>query len=89
MSWEKRKREIIEFIRSKKTGTPCADCGITYPFYVMDFDHIRGKKEFNLSRAQNKMASHSRIVDEIKKCEVVCSNCHRERTWKRKHMEVI
>ena len=49
----------------------------------MDFDHITGKKKHNLARYANSAVSLSTIKDEIKKCEVVCANCHRYRTWLR------
>lgn len=58
------------------------DCNIEYPYYVLDFDHVRGKKVENISN----MAKHytwEEILKEIKKCELVCSNCHRIRTFKR------
>lgn len=72
------------YVQSKK-DVPCADCGIKYPHYVMDFDHVRGEKEFPLCEAANKAPSMARINAEIAKCDVVCSNCHRERTFQRKH----
>lgn len=74
----KRKFLLIEQIRKKK-AIPCADCGHRYPYYVMDFDHRDpAKKEFNIStfRARNPAA----LWAEIDKCDVVCANCHRERT---------
>ena len=80
----KKKRERInaqrEYIRKAK-DRPCRDCGRKYPHYVMDFDHVRGKKKFNLNRLSKMAASWDTIDAEIEKCEVVCSNCHRERTY--------
>lgn len=58
---------------------PCADCKKRYPHYVMDFDH-RGDKTFKVSDRKSK---EERLV-EAKKCDVVCSNCHRERTHSRR-----
>lgn len=70
-----------EFLKQKK-DVPCKDCAIRYPSFVMDFDHVTGKKVLDVS----KMTSYTmeRIVAEIEKCEVVCSNCHRFRTNARK-----
>lgn len=82
-----RKREARdrnkEYIRQVKEKHPCADCGEWYHFSQMDFDHITGKKKHNLARYANSAVSISTIKDEIKKCEVVCANCHRYRTWLR------
>lgn len=60
---------------------PCTDCGISYPYYVMDFDHVRGIKKNNLSQMSNGAYSKQVILDEIAKCEIVCANCHRQRTF--------
>lgn len=62
---------------------PCVDCHVNYPFYVMDLDHCRGKKLFNLSRAANCNYALDKVAAEIAKCDPVCANCHRQRTFKR------
>lgn len=62
---------------------PCVDCGITYHPCVMDFDHLFDKK-FQLSNARANKLSKNKILEEIKKCELVCSNCHRLRTHNRR-----
>jgi hypothetical protein len=65
---------------------PCADCGSIYPYYVMDFDHRPGTiKLFNIGGCYQRF-TRSRIVSEIEKCDVVCSNCHRIRTFERGQM---
>ena len=83
---ESRKRTRLrnkQYVQGIKTENPCADCGIKYHFSQMDFDHINNDKEFNLASVTNATISLSRIKAEIDKCELVCSNCHRYRTWKR------
>ena len=71
-----------EYVRNIKESTPCADCGIKYHYSQMDFDHIDIKK-VNIARLANSEASIKTIKAEINKCEIVCSNCHRLRTWQR------
>lgn len=73
---------VRAFIQSKK-DKPCSDCSVPYPFYVMQFDHVRGKKEFTITSAQSSFVSMKRLLQEIAKCDVVCANCHAERTHKR------
>jgi hypothetical protein len=74
-----KRRELMRQMKSRA----CADCGIQYPFYVMDFDHREGeRKEYELNRI-DRMTTRA-ILREIKKCDVVCSNCHRVRTYKRR-----
>lgn len=64
-------------------SVPCMDCGVSYDPFVMDFDHVRGVKEFHISQACTRGISLERIKAEIKKCDLVCSNCHRIRTLTR------
>lgn len=75
--WElKRKREIKRIINEAK-NKPCEDCDVPYPPYVMSFDHVRGKKLFGIATAiQKPSRSFERLRNEIKKCDVVCLNCH-------------
>lgn len=71
-----------EFMRQSK-NRPCADCGKVYPYYVLDFDHREGEiKRCDLSRTDR--LSSNALKLEIAKCDVVCSNCHRERTHQRR-----
>ena len=74
----KRERKKVKQIITDAKKRPCTDCGIQYPPYVMDFDHLRDKK-FNISGAAGRAGPVS-ILEELAKCEVVCANCHRERT---------
>lgn len=60
---------------------PCADCGKRFPACAMDFDHVRGIKLFDVS---SKLGTPEELIAEIAKCDVICSNCHRVRTTKRK-----
>lgn len=80
---KKRRRRNQDFINAIKTSNPCVDCGIKYSSHIMDFDHIDNKFK-NVSAMVNNGYSIKTILEEISKCELVCSNCHRERTHKRK-----
>lgn len=75
-----RRATIRDFIHTLK-AVPCVDCRVSYPPCVMDFDHRPGTvKLFNVSRAGKTLAQ---VTAEAAKCDVVCSNCHRLRTWGR------
>lgn len=82
---ERRRQRHAELIRQAKS-VPCADCKHEYPFYVMEFDHVKGDKRRHVSRMAT--LGLKAILTEIDKCEVVCSNCHKARTWKRKNAPV-
>lgn len=81
-----RKARMIELarehIQTLKNKTPCTDCGVQYPYYVMDFDH-QGDKEYTIANMVHQGYGVDKIQLEIDKCEIVCSNCHRIRTHSR------
>lgn len=72
----KRKEEV----RSLKAA-PCADCGKCYNPWQMQYDHVRGVKINNVSNMLG--LSKEAILAEIAKCDLVCANCHAERTYLR------
>lgn len=69
-------RQLIIAFKSR----PCLDCGQDYPWYVMEFDHTRGKKVRNIGSGWG----INRLRKEIAKCDIVCANCHSIRTYKRR-----
>lgn len=76
-----RKNKIRSIISEAK-NVPCMDCNKKYPSYVMDFDHLSDKK-YGIANMASRHTSIKTVMDEIAKCEVVCANCHRERTFSR------
>lgn len=81
----KKKLEAIQALKN----VPCADCGNVFPPICMDFDHLDASIKFD--KISNMLTySFSRILIEIKKCEIVCSNCHRIRTYNRgQHSPIV
>ena len=71
-------------------GGVCVDCGNKYHFSAMDFDHIvphlkKSTISDLLGTASPREAEDYKIlVEEVKKCELRCANCHRVKTWKNK-----
>ena len=39
----KNKKEVQEMLGRIKEKSGCVDCGVKYPWYILDFDHVRGK----------------------------------------------
>ncbi|MDO8618349.1 MAG: hypothetical protein Q7R49_00205 [Candidatus Daviesbacteria bacterium] len=74
------RQKTVEFINKVKSN-PCTDCGNIYHPVCMDFDHLEEKEK---AVSLLKSRSIARITKEIIKCELVCSNCHRLRTLKRR-----
>jgi hypothetical protein len=79
----KRRTDVRAMLHELKS-VPCAACGTAYPPWVMEFDHVRGQKLFNVSEGLERGAKD--LLAEAAKCEIVCSNCHQDRTWQRQHM---
>jgi hypothetical protein len=76
-----RAREIRSYLIAVKETTPCADCGLSFPHYVMQFDHV-GMKKDTVSRLVTR--GWGAVQRELEKCEAVCANCHCIRTWERR-----
>lgn len=76
-----RDDQFREWIGSIKLAAGCADCGYAENAVALDFDHVRGVK----ISAVSLMAGRQRklVEEEIAKCEVVCANHHRIRTFER------
>ncbi len=74
-----RNRTLINAIKS----APCVDCRIQYQPWQMQFDH-RIPKTKHAAIADAARWSIKRLLKEIKKCDVVCANCHFDRTYRRR-----
>jgi hypothetical protein len=58
---------------------PCVDCGESR-ILALDFDHVRGLKEYDICEMVRYGMSLKRIKNEVSKCDIRCSNCHRIKT---------
>ena len=73
-----RDREHLYVIKLQ----PCLDCAKTFDPVCLDFDHVRGQKRRDLSSLVG-YAPHV-LAEELRKVELVCANCHRSRSLRRK-----
>lgn len=85
-AYMRERRRQMRVVLDALKDRPCADCNSRFPPYVMDFDHVRGDKRYILAKMT--MMSLERVFDEVAKCDVVCSNCHRIRTNRRKSAQI-
>jgi 5-methylcytosine-specific restriction endonuclease McrA len=60
-------------------GKQCVDCGEN-DIAVLEFDHVRQEKFMSISQMVQNAFAIEKISEEIQKCEVRCSNCHRKKT---------
>lgn len=77
------KNDARRWMAELKSGIPCADCGQTYPVYVMHWDHLPGYDKIDDVSAMVDSRSRAAVLDELQKCELVCGNCHVLRTVQR------
>lgn len=72
-------RIIIKQRAIEALGGCCANCGVKFNKPAMyDIHHINFEKEFNISSIQtNGAKTWLKIRDELKKCCLLCPNCHR------------
>ncbi len=78
---------VSSLLAKELKDTPCLDCGILYPYHVMDFDHRpEENKLFGLAKIGGRLATEYRMKKvrlEVSKCDYICANCHRVRTEER------
>lgn len=78
-----KKDAIRDYIKQYKEFRGCMDCGLKFPYYVLDLDHREGTdKKFTPSHL-HRTNSWVKMIEELEKCDVVCANCHRMRTHNR------
>lgn len=89
------REEVVQYITDLKR-IPCIDCVSAgrdgyWPPECMDFDHR--PDENKLGSIISLWDDEDLMQEEILKCDIICSNCHRIRTKKRgfssKHRESI
>lgn len=72
-----------KYIKDYLSTHPCVDCG-NDNVIVLEFDHVRDTKLYNISDMVQKAYSITTIQKEIDKCDVRCANCHRIATYNRR-----
>jgi hypothetical protein len=78
---QRRRQERTQWLLDYFMSHPCVDCGEKDPV-VLEFDHLRDKL-FNVGTELHDRNWES-VLAEIDKCEIVCANCHRRRTARRR-----
>lgn len=72
----KRRKEVSEYMHEYKLEKGCKSCGYNKCYAALDFHHPNKDKEHNISTMGTN--SLKKVKEEIKKCIVLCANCHRE-----------
>lgn len=73
--WRERTDDKIYYVM----GDKCVICGYNTCRQALDFHHIDpSKKDFTFGRLRVKTLAWHIIEAELRKCVVLCANCHRE-----------
>lgn len=75
-------------ISKLKRDIGCQHCGYNEHACALDFDHIdQATKEFLIPRCLARTPL-KRLFNEIRKCQILCANCHRVHSDKQRKMNV-
>jgi kynurenine formamidase len=74
---------IWEQFRDYKEKKGCLDCKIKYPHHILEFDHVMAAKKIDTVYRVLMKYGEKKAWEEVEKCEVVCANCHKQRTFLR------
>jgi hypothetical protein len=73
-----KRRKRLKQLAVESKGGKCEVCGYFRCISALDFHHLdESKKSFSLG-TRGLTRSWTKIEEEIQKCILVCSNCHRE-----------
>jgi hypothetical protein len=79
---KKIQEQMRDWLFLSVKNVPCMDCGRRFNYWVMDLDHRDpSTKKAELSKFIRN-CDWPGLRAEVKKCDVVCANCHRDRTAK-------
>lgn len=79
-----RRKSIKDWMKEYRSTLKCEKCGQNHPA-TLDFHHENSdEKEKDVSVMVQESYSKERILEEISKCSVLCSNCHRIHHWNEK-----
>tara|TARA_R100000231_G_scaffold17593_2_gene18168 strand:+ start:273 stop:725 length:453 start_codon:yes stop_codon:yes gene_type:complete len=74
-----RMERNMRFIKRVKTMFGCSVCGYNKSSVALHFDHIDvSTKYLEISRMYS--ANVQTLKNEMRKCQILCANCHAERT---------
>jgi len=82
-----KQQAIVTWANGVKDGQPCLDCGESFRYWKLDWDHRDGELKVDTISVMKWKYPKKLIEAEMVKCDLVCRCCHRLRTWHRQSRE--
>lgn len=79
----KHLHKVLEELHLYKEKHGCADCRNHFPHYVLEFDHRPNEIKIDVVYRVLRTYGEAAAWIEVNKCDVVCANCHKIRTYQR------
>lgn len=77
-------KDVVNFIRRRKADlksvfhSRCCLCGFSEVQRALEFHHVNPEeKSFSISNSKNQTLALEKQLKEMKKCVLICANCHR------------
>ena len=72
--------KVKQWFSEYKSKLKCESCGETHPA-TFDFHHIDKSKKIDCISVLVAQGKYKILKEELKKCKVLCANCHRKLHW--------
>ena len=74
---KEERRQQTDYLNKIKTKYGCQLCDEHEPC-CLEFHHCSGEKEFNIADSRMMGVGFVKLKNEVSKCVVLCSNCHKK-----------
>lgn len=78
---KKRCQELREWLKEYKSDLKCESCNEDHPACIEFHHKDPTEKEIEIADAVRMGYTKERLLQEISKCMVLCSNCHKKHHW--------
>lgn len=79
----KKWRRRLYWIYKYKTSKGCVSCGYNQDGVALDFDHLKEDEKLFSVGTRIPSMDLKKLFTEIRKCQILCANCHRIKTYRR------
>jgi len=88
---EKRRQhdeDLRMWLRRYKSKLRCEMCGENHPACIQFHHRDREDKSFTIGKiiGRRRYITHKKLEQEIRKCDILCGNCHAKLHWQEMHM---